>query len=137
MCGSLARSSTSAIVSRDFPMPASPESSTACPSLSVALTQRRRSSWNSSSRPMRAVKPVGCSASKRLATELACSTAPRPHRPGNALEAPHPKVIELEETAEKSSRAFGDDDHIPFADGFQAHRKVRLLADRSALLRLT
>ena len=62
---------------------------------------------------------------------------PRPHRPSNTLEAPHPKVIELEETAEKSSRAFGDDDHIRFGDALQARRKVRRLAYHAALLRLT
>ena len=41
---------------------------------------------------------------------------PGSHRPSDALEAPRPKVIELEETAEKSSCAFGDDDHIRFGD---------------------
>src|SRR6266436_2148184 len=54
---------------------------------------------------------------------------PGPHRPPDALEALHPKVIELEETAEKSSRAFGDD--------LQARRKIRRLAYHAALLRLT
>src|SRR5262249_46725702 len=58
-------------------------------------------------------------------------------RPGNTLEAPHPKVIELEETAEKSPRAFGDDDHVRFGDALQARRKVRRLAYHAALLRLT
>src|SRR5262249_6574593 len=62
---------------------------------------------------------------------------PRPHGPGNTLEAPHPKVIELEETAEKSSRALGDDDHIRFGDALQARRKVRRLAYHDALLRPT
>src|SRR5262249_28791973 len=89
----------------------------------------------SSSRPTRAVKSVACSASKRLATELACSTAH--HRPGNTLEAPHPKVIELEETTEKSSRAFGDDDRVRFGDALKARRKVWRLAYHAALLRLT
>src|SRR5262249_38961175 len=135
MCGSPARSSTNALVSRDFPIPASPESSTTWPSPSVALNQRRLSNSNSSSRPTRAVKSVACSASKRLATELACSTAH--HRPGNTLEAPHPKVSELEETTEKSSRAFGDDDRVRFGDALKARRKVWRLAYHAALLRLT
>ncbi len=61
---------------------------------------------------------------------------PRPHRPRNALEAPRPKVIELEETAEKSSRALGDDDRIRLGDALQARRKVGRLAYYAALLRL-
>ena len=62
---------------------------------------------------------------------------PRPHRPGNALETPHPKVIELKETAEKSSRAVGDYDHIRFGDALQARRKIWRFAYHAALLRLT
>jgi hypothetical protein len=62
---------------------------------------------------------------------------PHSHRPGNALEAPHPKVIELEETAEKSSRAFGDDDRIRFGNTLQPRRKIRRLAHHPQLLRLT
>src|SRR5262249_53669532 len=61
---------------------------------------------------------------------------PRPHRPGNALEAPRPKVIELEEIAEKSSRALGDDDRIRFGNALQPRRKVQRLAYHAALLRL-
>ena len=60
-------------VSRDLPIPASPESSTTCPSLVFALDQRRSSNSSSSSRPTRAVKPIPCSASKRLSNELARS----------------------------------------------------------------
>jgi hypothetical protein len=62
-------------VSRDFPIPASPESSTTWPSPLFALDQRRRSNSSSSSRPTSAVRPAVCSASKRLATELARSAA--------------------------------------------------------------
>ena len=35
---------------------------------------------------------------------------PGPHRPGDALEVLGPEVLKLEEIAEESSRAFGDDD---------------------------
>ena len=56
-------------------MPGSPESSTTWPSPVFALDQRRSSSSISSSRPTRAVRPVACSASKRLSTELARSAA--------------------------------------------------------------
>ena len=62
---------------------------------------------------------------------------PGPHRPGNALELAHPKVIELEEAAEKPSCAFGDDDHVRLGEALQARRKVRRLADHAALFRLT
>jgi hypothetical protein len=61
---------------------------------------------------------------------------PRPHRPGNTLNAPRSKIIELEETAEKSSRAFSHDDHIWCGETLQARRKVRRLAYYAALLRL-
>src|SRR5262249_58104551 len=44
--------------------------------------------------------------------------------------------MDLEEAAEKSSRAFGDDDHIRFGDALKARRKVRRLAYHHALLRL-
>ena len=53
------------------------------------------------------------------------------------LSSLRPKVLELEEIAEKSSRAFGDDDHVRLGDTLQARRKVRRLADHAALLRLT
>ena len=96
VCGSPARSSIIAAVSRDFPIPASPESST-------TWLQHR----------------------------------PGPHRPGNALELPNPKVLELEEAAEKPSRAFGDDDHVRLGKALQARRKIWRLADHAALLRLT
>lgn len=80
----------------------SPESCTTWPSPSVAL-KKHRSNSNSSLRPTRAVKPVACSA-----LEAACHGTCLQHRstPAPARqypEAPHPKVIELEETAKKPS----------------------------------
>ena len=57
-------------MSRDLPIPASPESNTTWPSPVFALDQRRKSNSSSSSRPTRAVRPVACSASKRLSIEL-------------------------------------------------------------------
>jgi hypothetical protein len=51
MCGSLARRSSSAAVSRDLPMPGSPDSSTTWPSPAFAFDQRRSSKSSSSSRP--------------------------------------------------------------------------------------
>ena len=47
-----------------------------------------------------------------------------------------PEVLQPEEIAEKSSRAFGDDDHVRLGDALQARCKVRRLADNAALLRL-
>ena len=62
-------------MSRDLPMPASPESSTTWPSPLFAFDQRRSSKSNSSSRPTSAVRPLACSASKRLSAELGRSAA--------------------------------------------------------------
>jgi hypothetical protein len=72
--GRQARSSSVA-VSRDLPIPASPDSSTTWPSPDFALNQRRSSSSDSFSRPTSAVMPLARSASKRLSTELARSAA--------------------------------------------------------------
>ena len=47
-----------------------------------------------------------------------------------------PEVLELEEIAEKFSRALGDDHRVRLGDPLQARREVRRLADNAALLRL-
>ena len=52
------------------------------------------------------------------------------------LSHPRPKILELEEIAEKSSRAFADDDRVGLGDPLQARRKIRRLANHAALLRL-
>ena len=44
---------------------------------------------------------------------------PVPCRLGDALEAPVPEVLKLEEIAEKFSRALGDDDPIRLGDCLQ------------------
>ena len=62
---------------------------------------------------------------------------PGPHRPGDALEVLRPEVLQLEQIAEKSSRALGDDHHVRLGDPLQARREVRRLADDAALLRLS
>src|SRR5208283_3432654 len=104
--------SRSAAVSRDLPIPASPESNTTWPSPVFALDQRRSSNSNSSSRPTSAVRPLACSASNRPSAELARSAAQAPHRPGDPLEVPGPEILQFEQTAEKFSHAFGNDDHV-------------------------
>ena len=47
-----------------------------------------------------------------------------------------PEVLQLEEIAEKLSRALGDDDHVRLGDPLQTRCQVRRLADDAALLRL-
>ncbi len=69
------RRSRSAAVSRDLPMPASPESNTTCPSPDLAVDHRRSSKSSSSSRPTRSVRPLVCMASKRPSTEAGRSAA--------------------------------------------------------------
>ena len=62
---------------------------------------------------------------------------PGPHRPGDALEVLGPEVLQLEQIAEKPSRALGDDHHVRLGDPLQPRREVRRLADDAALLRLS
>ena len=69
MCGSVVRRSKSAAVSRDLPMPASPDSNTTWPSPVFAFDHRRSSSSSSSSRPTSSVRPLACMASNRPSTE--------------------------------------------------------------------
>ena len=95
-----------------MPMPASPESSTTWPSPVFAFDQRRSSSSSSSSRPTSSVRPLACSASKRLSTEARSQRRPGSHRPGDALEVLGPEVLQLEQIAEELSRALGDDDRV-------------------------
>ena len=61
----------------------------------------------------------------------------RPYRPGDALEVLWAEVVQLEQIAEKSPGAFGDDDHVRLGDPLQPCRKVRRLANDAALLRFT
>ena len=71
--------------------------------------------------------------------EAACRTRPqyRPdaHRRGNALNLPCPEVLKLKQTAEKLSRAFGNDDHVRLSKSLQTRRQVRRFTDNAALLR--
>ena len=61
---------------------------------------------------------------------------PGPHRPGDALEVLGPEIPELEEIAEKLSRALRDNDRVRLGNRLQTRRKVRRLADDRLLLRL-
>ena len=59
---------------------------------------------------------------------------PGPHRPGDAFDFLGTKVLQLEQIAEKPSRAVGNDDGVRLGQGMQARRKVRRLADDATLL---
>ena len=59
---------------------------------------------------------------------------PGPRRPGDALKVPGPKILELEEIAEKLSRALRNNHGIRFSNGLQTGGKVRRLAHNRLLL---
>ena len=127
----------SAAVSRDLPIPASPESSTTWPSPLFALDQRRSSNSSSSSRPTSAVRPAVCSASKRPSAELARNAAQARTGPAIPLRSFAPRSSKLEQIAEELAGSFGDDHHVRLGDPLQTRREVRRLADDAALLRLS
>ena len=62
-------------MSRDLPMPASPDRSPTWPSPVFAFVQRRSKSSSSSSRPTNLVNALPCSASKRLSTDAGRNAA--------------------------------------------------------------
>jgi hypothetical protein len=81
----------SAAVSRDLPIPGSPDSSTTCPSLVFALDQRRSRISSSSSRPTSSVNPLACRASKRLSTPLGRSAVQARTGPAMPLRSLAPR----------------------------------------------
>ena len=117
-------------------MPGSPETSTIWPSPAFACSQRRISSAISSSRPTSGVVAVR-SASNRLSTALGRSAAQARTGSANALEFLGPKILKLEQIAEKLSRALGDDDRVRLGDrlagapqGLASRRRCRAPAPR-------
>ena len=126
----------SAAVSRDLPIPASPESNTTWPSPVFAFDQRRSSNSSSSSRPTSSVNPLACRASKRLSTELGRNAAQARTGPLMPLRSLCAEVLKLEEIAEELSRTLGDDHRVRLGDALQSCCEVRRLADDAALLRL-
>ena len=120
-----------------MPMPASPESSTTWPSPVFALDQRRSSSSNSSSRPTRAVRPVVCSASKRLSTELARSAAQARAGPAMPLRSLAPRSLSSNRLPSSLRVPSAMTTMFGSAIALQARREVRRLADDAALLRLS
>ena len=60
---------------------------------------------------------------------------PGPCRLGNAFELLRAEIAQIEELADKPSRAFGDDHHVGLGDALQARRQIGRFADDAALLR--
>src|SRR3954452_24265877 len=135
MCGSLAMFSKSAAVSRDLPMPASPDRSTTWPSPLFALAQRRSSSSYSSSRPTRAVRPLACRASKRLSTELARSAAQTCTDSGMPLSSLAPRSWSSKILPRSLRVLSAITTMFGSASPLQTRREVGRLADDATLLR--
>jgi Transposase IS116/IS110/IS902 family len=129
--GLMARCSGNAAVSRDLPIPASPESNTTWPSPLFARDQRRSSSSSSSSRPTRAVSPAPWSASKRLSTGLARSAAQAFARPAMPLRSFGPRSSSSNRLP-SSFRVLSAMTRL--GNPLQTCRKVRRLADDRLLL---
>ena len=55
--------------------------------------------------------------------------SPSLHRPGDALQFLRPEFLKLEQIAEKSSRAFGNDNRVRLSDTLQPCSEVRRLAN--------
>ena len=103
--------SESAAVSRDLPMPGSPEISTTRPSPLFACCQRRSSSSISSSRPTSGVSPER-NASNRLSIAALANDPPRRLRLGKAGKRLRPEIGEFEQPADLPARRFGDDQRV-------------------------
>ena len=69
---------------------------------------------------MRALRPARVQRLEAACHGIRLQHRPGPHWPANAFEVPSPEVLEFEEIAQKSSRAFGDDDHVRLGDALQA-----------------
>ena len=124
----------SAAVSRDLPIPGSPETSTTRPSPSFACCQRRSNRSSSSSRP---TSGVDCGA-KRL--EAAQNAALADHAPGALRFSKtgkwlRPEILQLEQRTDLPSRAIGNDERARCGQSLQPGGQVRRLADNPALLR--
>ena len=124
----LARRSSSAAVSRDLPMPASPESNTIWPSPVFAVDQRRSSNSSSSCRPTTSVRPLACSASKRPSAELVRSAAQARAGPAMPLRSFAPRSSSSNRLPSEFAGTFGNDDTVWLRNALQARSKVRRLA---------
>ena len=86
--------SSSAAVSRDLPMPASPERSTTWPSPVFAFDQRRSSSSSSSSRPTSSVRSARVQRLEAALNRSRPQRRPGSHRRCDALEVLGPEVLQ-------------------------------------------
>ena len=120
--------SESAAVSRDLPMPGSPEISTTRPSPLFACCQRRISSSTSSSRPTSGVVPER-KASNRLTIAALANDPPGRLRLGKAGERLRPEIVEIEQPADLPARRFGNDQRVRRGQRLQPGGEVRRLAD--------
>ena len=124
-----------AAVSRDLPIPASPDNSTTCPSPVLASDHRRSSRSSSSSRPTSSVSPLAWRASKRLSTGGWSQRRRCPPRSGDTLEVVRSQVLKLEHIAQELPRALRNDHAVRLRNALQACRKIRRLANDCLLLR--
>ena len=124
-------------MSRDFPIPASPDSNTTWPSPAFALDQRRRRSSNSSSRPTSAVRPLVCSASKRLSTELARCAAQARTGTAMPLRSFAPRSSSSNRLPSSFRVLFGNDYAVRLRNALQTRGNVWRLPDDAVLLRIS
>ena len=123
-----------AAVSRDLPMPASPESSTTCLRRSL-LSTSAAAAIRFFFPPDQGSQIAGVQRLEAALDGTARSAAHARTGPAMPLRS-SARVPQFEQIAEKSSRALGDDHHVRLGDPLQARRKVWRLADDAALLRL-
>ena len=135
-CGSPASRSSNAAVSRDLPMPASPERSTTWPSPAFACPSPQQQigfflAPDERGEPARV---------QRLEAAFLRALSQRREgagRPGQALEVLWAEIGKFEQVAQQLPRALGNDDAVGRGDPLQPCGEVRRVADDAALLRLS
>ena len=121
-------------VSRDLPIPGSPDSSTTRPSPLAACRQRRSSNSSSSSRPTSGVVAAR-KASKRLSTPLGPSTRHAGTGSENPLSAICPRSSQSNRLPTSWRVLAANHNGVGLGDPFQATRKLRSFADNPMLIR--
>ena len=128
--------SESAAVSRDLPMPGSPEISTTRPSPLFACCQRRSKQLDFLLTPDERRLPRAQCLEAAQHPALA-NDPPGRLRLGKAGERLRPEIVEIEQPADLPARRFGDDQRVRRGQRLQPGGEVRRLADDPALLRRT
>ena len=126
-----------AAINLDLPIPASPESSTICPSPAFAWAQRRDSRSLSSLRPTNSVRPPACNASKRLASELALSAAKARVGPAMPSRSCGPRSARSNRLPSSFRVPSARGDAVRPGDALQPRRQVLRVADAAAFLRFS